>query len=66
MKAHDEVCGMSIEAESAAASVEFQGKTYYFCSDRCGRRFEEHPGWYVPIRDEGDEPGDGGHHQHEH
>jgi Cu+-exporting ATPase len=56
MKAHDEVCGMSVDTADAAASVEFQGKTYYFCSDRCRRKFEAHPHWYVPIaRDDDDE-----------
>lgn len=57
MKVHDEVCGMSIEMDDAVASVEFQGKTYSFCSDRCRRMFEEHPGWYVPVRSEDDERG---------
>ncbi len=62
MKAHDEVCGMEIDAETAAAKVRFQGKTYYFCADRCRRMFVEHPDRYVPVRDEGEEPGD--HHHH--
>jgi len=64
MKAHDEVCGMSIEVEDAAANVRFQGKTYYFCSDRCRGMFETHPDRYVPVQDEEAEPGDG--HQHHH
>lgn len=63
MKAHDEVCGMEIEAEGAAATVRFQGKTYYFCSDRCRGMFEEHPDRYVPVTDEGEEAG-GQHHPH--
>lgn len=49
MKAHDEVCGMSVDTESAAASLDFQGTTYFFCSERCRRKFEEHPDWYVPV-----------------
>ena len=49
MKAHDEVCGMTIETDRAAATTEFQGKTYYFCTERCREKFEEHPGWYVPV-----------------
>jgi P-type Cu+ transporter len=52
MRVQDEVCGMSIEAEGAAASSDFQEKTYYFCSDRCRTMFEEHPGRYVPVHDE--------------
>ncbi len=59
MKAHDEVCGMTIEAESAAATAEFQGKTYYFCTERCREKFEEHPGWYVPVTAEEEEQEEG-------
>ena len=49
MKVHDEVCGMTIEVKAATAAVEFQDRTYYFCTERCRRKFEEHPGWYVPV-----------------
>jgi len=63
MRVHDEVCGMDIEAERAPAEVDSQGKTYYFCSDHCRGMFEEHPHRYVPVTDEGDEPGD---HHHPH
>lgn len=60
MTVHDEVCGMDIAPEDAVAETEFQGETYYFCSERCQVRFEEHPGWYVPIQPESDgEPGAG-------
>lgn len=52
MKVHDEVCGMKIESQEAAATVDFQGRTYHFCSERCARQFREHPGWYVPVRPE--------------
>lgn len=55
MRVHDEVCGMTIDADQAAASVEFQGKMYYFCSERCRRMFEEHPDRYVPVSDEGNQ-----------
>jgi Cu+-exporting ATPase len=51
MSVHDEVCGMTIEENDAAQSVDFQGKTYHFCTDRCRRMFEEHPGWYVQLRE---------------
>lgn len=50
-KVHDEVCGMKIDEDEAGDTVEFQGKTYHFCSERCRRKFEEHPGWYVPLED---------------
>ncbi len=50
MKVRDEVCGMEIDAHSAAATVEYAGKTYYFCSEGCARSFRERPDSYVPPR----------------
>lgn len=49
MTVRDEVCGMTITAEQAAATVELHGNTYYFCSERCRRKFEEHPDWFVAV-----------------
>ena len=70
MKAHDEVCGMSIDAENAAATIRFQGKTYYFCSDRCRGLFKEHPDRYVPVEADGHSSGgrssEGHDHHHHH
>ncbi|MBT8335520.1 MAG: YHS domain-containing protein [Gemmatimonadetes bacterium] len=59
MKVHDEVCGMTIDTDEAAASCLFQGKRYYFCAARCKQKFLEHPEWYVAVddSDEGDEGG---------
>lgn len=54
MHVHDEVCGMTIDAESAPATTDFQGETYYFCSERCLGMFVEHPDRFVAVR-EGDE-----------
>ncbi|KRT60329.1 MAG: ABC transporter-like protein [Chloroflexi bacterium CSP1-4] len=52
--ATDPVCGMSIEREQAAARLEQEGQTYYFCSRGCRREFEEQlpasskgEGWYT-------------------
>jgi putative ABC transport system ATP-binding protein len=39
----DPVCGMAIEREKAAATVDYEGRTYYFCSKGCAREFEEDP-----------------------
>ena len=35
----DPVCGMNIDSEEAAGTIEYEGKTYYFCSQvpRCLR-----------------------------
>jgi P-type Cu+ transporter len=39
----DPVCGMNVEPEKARAKVEHGGKSYYFCSAGCGKRFELAP-----------------------
>lgn len=43
----DPVCGMVVMPESAEGKAEFQGKTYYFCSDQCMRRFQSDPAKYA-------------------
>ena len=42
----DPVCGMTVDRSSAVAAT-FQGKTYYFCSDSCRRKFEASPAAYT-------------------
>lgn len=39
----DPVCGMTIDLETAAGHVEFDGETYYFCSAGCLRKFSAAP-----------------------
>jgi P-type Cu+ transporter len=39
----DPVCGMTVNPSSAAGSVEYKGKTYYFCSQHCVRKFSDDP-----------------------
>lgn len=39
----DPVCGMTVEPDSAAASYEYQDKTYYFCSPHCLEKFRKDP-----------------------
>jgi YHS domain-containing protein len=43
----DPVCGMKIFPSSATASREYQGKTYYFCSQPCRHTFDEDPDRYA-------------------
>jgi Cu+-exporting ATPase len=43
----DPVCGMDVRPEEAAATSEFQGETYYFCSEGCKRAFDENPMKYL-------------------
>lgn len=44
----DPVCQMSVEAEHAAAMLDHDGVTYYFCSRGCMREFQESPEAFVP------------------
>src|SRR5688572_19704832 len=39
----DPVCGMTVDPDRAAGSVEYKGTTYYFCSTHCVHRFREDP-----------------------
>jgi P-type Cu+ transporter len=42
----DPVCGMKVLPEKAAASVEHGGRTWYFCSQGCGTKFQADPQKY--------------------
>jgi protein SCO1/2 len=42
----DPVCGMQVRTGAGAIEKEYEGKTYYFCSDVCRDRFEAHPDHY--------------------
>ena len=44
---NDPVCGMEIDSAAAAASEEYEGKTYYFCSEACHQRFVAEPEQYA-------------------
>jgi Cu+-exporting ATPase len=44
----DPVCGMRIDPDDAAAAAEYEGKTYYFCSQVCHDAFVADPEPYVP------------------
>ena len=37
----DPICGMAVSPETAAASLEFDGKTTYFCSKGCFEKFKK-------------------------
>ena len=56
--ARDPVCGMDVDEQQAAATAEYQGKTYYFCSPGCKKAFEKEPQKYVQDTAEtGDQAG---------
>jgi len=43
----DPVCGMAVNPQRAAASAQYRGQTYYFCSPLCKSMFEREPEKYV-------------------
>jgi len=43
----DPVCGMEIDPNTAAASEEYKGQSYYFCSPSCHERFKADPERYA-------------------
>lgn len=55
----DPVCGMQVDEKSAAATYEYQGKTYYFCAPGCKTAFEKEPEKYL-----NQSTGHGGHEGH--
>ena len=42
----DPVCGMDVDPKNAL-SLEYKGKTYYFCSNQCKSAFERNPEAYI-------------------
>ena len=43
----DPVCKMTVDEATAAATSEYQGKTYYFCAPGCKTAFDEEPQRYL-------------------
>jgi Cu+-exporting ATPase len=43
----DPVCGMRIDSEEAAGTIDHGGATYYFCSQSCFDAFRANPSAYV-------------------
>ena len=46
----DPVCGMRIDPDDAAATAEYEGRTYYFCSQTCHEAFRADPTTYLSRR----------------
>ncbi len=44
--AKDPVCGMQVDENSASATSNYKGLTYYFCSVSCKEQFEKNPEQY--------------------
>jgi Cu+-exporting ATPase len=43
----DPVCGMTVDPATAAATVEHEGRRYYFCAASCARKFQADPHRYL-------------------
>jgi Cu+-exporting ATPase len=43
----DPVCGMTVDPATAAATVEHEGRTYYFCAKGCASAFQTEPSNYL-------------------
>ena len=43
----DPVCNMEVDTEAPPATSEFQGTTYYFCSEGCKKDFDMAPWKYM-------------------
>jgi YHS domain-containing protein len=49
----DPVCKMSIDSQKAAATSQYQGTNYYFCSQECKRKFDQQPQQYASTARQG-------------
>lgn len=49
----DPVCGMNVDPKTAAAKSDYQGKTYYFCSEGCKKSFDKEPQKYIEKAEAG-------------
>jgi len=49
----DVVCGMAVNPDTAAATSEYNGRTYYFCAQGCKAAFDRNPEKYLkPSKDD--------------
>ena len=51
--AKDPVCGMDVTPQSARYTSEYEGQTYYFCSNACQLAFEDAPQQYLATSQAG-------------
>jgi YHS domain-containing protein len=47
----DPVCGMTVDDQKSASKSQFQGTTYFFCSEECKRKFDQQPELYAGKSD---------------
>lgn len=49
-KVIDSVCNMKIDPDKAAGNYEYQGNSYYFCSNGCLTKFKNNPDAYLGAK----------------
>ena len=47
IRAKDPVCGMSVTVSAEARQADYDGETFYFCSDKCQTKFTADPIYYA-------------------
>jgi Cu+-exporting ATPase len=47
----DPVCKMEVNPASAEAQSEYEGQTFYFCSEECKQKFDANPQQYLDETD---------------
>ncbi len=50
--ATDPVCGMDVDEKQAHVKTEYEGETYFFCSQECQEEFEDDPETYLEDLEE--------------
>ncbi|MGB9728084.1 MAG: YHS domain-containing protein [Nitrososphaeria archaeon] len=43
----DLVCGMEVDPKKTKYKLDYDGNTYYFCSESCLKSFQQNPSNYV-------------------
>ncbi|HLG22531.1 MAG TPA: heavy metal translocating P-type ATPase, partial [Candidatus Manganitrophaceae bacterium] len=52
----DPICGMTVHKQSAAATLDYKGQTYYFCAVGCRTMFEKNPEEALKTKEKGMPP----------
>jgi P-type Cu+ transporter len=50
MSNRDPVCGMTVDPARAAGSSQYEGETFYFCSQGCKQKFDADPAAYATAK----------------
>lgn len=62
----DPVCGMKVDSSKALYKSEYEGKTYYFCSEGCKKKFDANPLQFVKKEEKAPHAGMAMMHQEKH